>query len=306
MRYLAILLVVMLAAPFTSTFAQDEEEQGGALALNVIVPDLGDNFRSSDESTLETRMQQMTSNYGIGGTSLNPNFVFVPDVIVKEYSSVGSAPPRKLAKLEVVLKIANAESETLFSTGTIQTSGVGRNKQEALSEAINKLDTRDSKIEDFIKDAKKEIIEYYNQQCDNLIQQAETKANSEQFEQAFQSLYRIPTGADCYDKAMDKVNEVFNQYQKVKCSKLLSSARAAHSAGNMDEAAQNLALIPASSECNEKAKKLAEKIEDERLMKYEDDVEIRKLKVRAARDIALAFAKNQPDKQVDIRFLTTN
>lgn len=304
MRYILLsAFLVFICCSILEVSAQEEGDRSG-IALNVIVSDLGDDFRSNDESTLETRLQQLASNYGTGGSNFNPNFVLVPDVIINDYEMMGGAPPRTLAKLEIILKIANAESQTIFSSTSVKTSGVGDNKKEAISEAIKKMDTRGDKLEELVGSAKKEIVQYYNNQCQNILKKADANLNADKFGAAFSYLYRIPAEADCYEKAMDKVDKYFTRYQQVKCSKLISAAEAAYGAGDLDLAAQKLALIPSSSECSEEASELADEMKDERIMKYKTEAEIEKLKVESAREIALAFAKNQPDKVVDIRFLT--
>ncbi len=299
-----VLSFFIFVPPFPSV-AQDDGSSGeeSAIAFNAVVPDLGDDFNSRDQRVLNTRLDQIATNYGTGGTNFNPNFVLVPDVIIDGYETVGGAPARTLAKLDVVLKTGNAETKTEFKSLSLRTSGVGENKKEAMHNALKKLDTRSDELKDFMEGSKQKVIEYYNEHCENILQKARSSADAQNFEKAFSHVYSIPSTAPCYDKAQDMVSELFSEYQKVKCKKLMSRARAAHGAGHMDMAARFLALVPTNSECQEASKKLANKMEDERLMKYKKEVEIRKLKAKAARDIAIAFAKNQPDTVVDVNFL---
>lgn len=300
----SLFFIALILLPFAAfNQSEDGDDNKSAIAFNGIVPDLGDDFSSRNKRTLQTRIDQITSNYGTGGTNFNPNFVIVPDVIIDGYETVGGAPPRTLAKLDVVLQTGNAETKTKFSSLSLKASGVGENKQEAVGNAIGKIDTRSDKLKTFMEESKQEVIDYYDENCQDILSKAESSADAQNFEQAFKRLYSIPSTAGCYDKAQDKVGEVFSQYQEVKCAKLMSRARASHGAGNMDQAARFLSLVPTNSDCQEAAKKLANKMEDERLMKYKKEVEIRKLKARAARDIAIAFAKNQPDKVVKVNFL---
>ncbi len=304
MRYLKYLLIVgLLFWGFKGISQENTESSGSGIALNIIVPNLGEHFDQSDQSTLESRLQQMATNYGIGGASFNPNFVLVPNVVIDEYKTIGSAPPRTLAKIEVILKIGNAQSKTIFSTASMKATGVGETKDEALSEAIGKIETEDDKVKDFVKGAKEDIISYYNEQCDKILKKASANAESENFNKAFRLLNQIPSGAQCYEKAMNKVEAVFKKYQETRCSKLLSRAKAAYGAGDMETAARFLALIPSSSECSKKAEELSSEMKEERLDKYEKESDIRKLRVEAAKDIAITFGENQPDKKVDIRFL---
>ncbi len=304
MRYWNFLFGIIAAFLLVSGISVQQDDKTSGIALNIIVPALQDDFNERDRTALQARVEQMASHYGIGGSNFNPDFVMVPTVLIDDYETMGGGR-RTLAKLEVILKIANAESKTTFATKAFKTSGVGDNKNEALSEAIKNLDTHNKKVENFINTAKEKIIQYYDSKCDKIINKAVSNAEMEKFKLAFSMLYGIPAEANCRQSALDKIEEIFNQYQKVKCSKLLSAAQAAHGAGNMEKAAKRLALIPSDSECSKKAKKLANKMEDERIMKYKTEAEIKKLKVEAAREIALAFAKNQPDEQVDIRFLNT-
>lgn len=300
----SLFFIALFLFPFSAfNQSEGENEDQSAIAFNAIVPELGDDFSSRNRRDLQTRMDQITTNYGTGGASFNPNFVLVPSVVIEGYETVGGAPPRTLAKLDVVLKTGNAETKTKFSSLSMKASGVGENKQEAVGNAINKIDTRSDKLKTFMKESKQEVIEYYDKHCEDILKKAQSSANAQNFEEAFSHLYSIPSTCDCYDKAQEKVDEIFSQYQEAKCAKLMSRARAAHGAGHMDQAARFLALVPTNSECQEDAKKLANKMKDERIMKYKKEVEVRKLKAKAARDIAVAFAKNQPDKVVSVNFL---
>lgn len=294
-------LSVLLSNPL---LAQTEGEDGGSgIAFNAIVPSLGSDFNARDRKTMQARLDQITSNYGTGGTNFNPNFVMVPNVIIEGFERTGQ---KTLAKLDIVLQTGNAETKTKFTSFSMRSSGVGDNKRDALNSAINKMDTRSEELESFMKEAEQEVIAYYKKHCEDILKQAVSQAEMEKFEKAFAHLFSIPSTASCYDEAQEKVSELFSMYQEAKCAKLMSRARAAHGAGNMDRAARYLALVPTNSECQEQAEELAEKMEEERLMKYETEAEIEKLKAKAARDIAIAFAENQPDTRVDIRFLRTH
>ncbi len=302
-RY-SLILIALFSLPFVTSAQTDEgNEDQNAIAFNAIVPELGDDFNARNQQILQTRLDQITTNYGTGGTNFNPNFVLVPSVIINGYETVGGAPPRTLAKLDVILKTGNAETKTKFTSLSLKTNGVGENKAEALHNALSKLETRNDKLKDFMESSKQEVVEYYKNNCDNILQKARSSADAQKFEKAFSHIYSIPASSGCYDKAQEMVGEVFSEFQEAKCAKLITSARAAHGAGHMDQAARFLSLVPTNSECQEDAKKLANKMEDERLMKYKKEVEVRKLKAKAARDIAVAFAKNQPDKVVDVNFL---
>lgn len=303
-RSLLFLFVLSLLFPLRGTGqTEGEDDAPSGIAFNAIVPSLGSDFNARDRKALQTRLDQITSNYGTGGPNFNPSFVMVPNVIIEGFERTGQ---KTLAKLDIVLQTGNADTETKFTSMSMKSNGVGENKREALNSAINKIDTRSDELETFMKKSEKEVIAYYKEHCEDILQQAVSQAEMENFEQAFSFLFSIPSTAGCYDQAQDKVSELFSMYQEAKCAKLMSRARASHGAGKMDRAARYLALVPTNSECQEQAKELAEKMEEERLMKYETEKEIEKLKAKAARDIAIAFAKNQPDKQVDIHFLRTH
>jgi hypothetical protein len=123
------------------------------------------------------------------------------------------------------------------------------------------------------------------------------------YESAFKSLQGIDPLASCYDKVLSLQAEIASHW----CSLALGEASGAWASRDSELASFYLSQIPMDSECAVDAQKLATEmganLDKWKERDYEfkkDEVLIEKLRIKAARDVGMEYARNQPRERVVI------
>jgi hypothetical protein len=241
-------------------------------------------------------MMQITSSNGMGGgAEIASRFILVPKINVTQFENTPSAPARVLAKMDLILFIADASEKKVFATHTFKATGVGKSDQDAYLNGVQNLSATGDEMAAFIETGKKKIVEYYNQNCDRILKDAKAKAATQQFDAALEDLLSVPPEATtCYDKAMIQLPIVFKQRQEFMCGTLLQKANAEMAAGHEDVAALYLGQILPGTKCFDEAQKTVKKLNEQHLMKYKAQLELQKNILAFIKEYALVDAANRP------------
>ena len=171
------------------------------------------------------------------------------------------------------------------------------------------------------EEGKTRIIEYYNSQCDFFITDARSQAAMENYDEALYMLLSIPNVCkDCYMRAQAEIPGMYKNKIDKECASYLTQARSAWMArGSADEArdaameaSMLLSEINPNAECYDEAlsfmKQIGKKMEeiDNREWEFVKRMEDHRHKealssINAAKEIEMAWAKNQPKTIYNIR-----
>lgn len=307
-----LLLVISLITSCLFGFSQNnlgKSDDAARVALTVYVPDnLGDLDATSRQS-LKTRLDRIVTSTGLGA-SAGSRFILTAKIVetTKEVST--TTPVIYVYELEVTLMIGDGIGGTKFASHAVSVKGSGNSKTKAYMSAIKNIKDNDPAYQTFIDNGKKKIIEYFNSKCDFILKDAQALASKEQYEQAMFTLTQVPEVCkDCYMKAMDAVGPIYQKQIDRECKKNLAEAtnvwNANQNSTGADQASTFLAKIEPKASCFNEAKALSDKIAkrvkelDQRewafmLKQQQDDVDIQKATIKAARDIGVAYGENQP------------
>ena len=136
-------------------------------------------------------------------------------------------------------------------------------------------------------------------------------ASKAEYDAAIAKLFAIPEVCkECYDKAMNAVGPIYKMQIDRQCKKDLMEANNVWST-NQDysggeKASAFLAKIDPNSSCYAEGRTLSDKIAkrikeiDQRewafqMKQQQDQVDLEKASIKAARDIGVAYGENQPD-----------
>jgi hypothetical protein len=282
----------------------------GRISLVTIVPDQVDGLTPSAKSNLENKLNQIASNNGLGGWSLNNRFILTANVAVLSKEITSSLPTMHVYTLEITFFVGDGIDGTLFASSSVSLKGVGETETKAYISALKAIKPDDPKISAFLDKGKKKILEYYNGRCDFILKEAEMLASKNDFEAAIAKLIDVPEVCKgCYDKAMNAVAPIFQKQIDRQCKiDILEATNAWNSsqdAVGAEKASEHLSRIEPNSSCYNDAKLLSDKISkrildlDKRewnfkLKQQQDDIDIQKATIKAARDIGVAYGKNQP------------
>jgi len=282
----------------------------GRIALNAYIPEQAEGISSTAKRMLMNKLNQVATRNGMAGSSLNPRFIIVPNITVLSKDITPTAPPMIALTLEVTFYIGDGIEGKLFSSSSIEVKGVGTNETKAYISAIRQIKPTNSSLRTLVKNGKTKIIEYYNDNCDFIIKQAQTLETQQQYGAAIFQLMTIPPVCkECYNKCMDYAGPLYQKYIDKQCKIKLSEAQNAWKSGQDVEAATKaanyLSEIDPNAACYSEAIKLTEEIGvrvkeiDQRewdfTLKIEQDmVNIQDSLISATKEIGVAYGTNQP------------
>ena len=277
----------------------------GKISLSIVMPENLEDLDESNLSNLETKILEIVNKTGLSGTGYNNNFVIYPKFAI--YSSKISKGMQNITFIdcELSLFVKQVDNNMVFSTISKKLNGNGISKQEAISNAIDNLDSSEEPFSKFIEKGKIRIIQYYESKCADLIVQADGMAKRQSYEEALALLLSIPSEVSCYSKVQAKSIEIYKNYQSYRCGALLQQAQSDAAQNDYSSSLSSLSQIDPSSKCGPAAKALMVKIEakidaanrqqfEATMMVYKDAVQLEKQRINAVRDIAVEYARNQP------------
>ncbi|MBP6390254.1 MAG: hypothetical protein KA352_05125 [Flavobacteriales bacterium] len=285
----------------------------GRIALTPYVPEQVEGMTDIARNSLLSKLAQILTQNGMSGGALDPRFVLAANAVVLTKDITPTAPPMQAYTLEVGLYIGDGMDGTLFASHSVTLKGVGETESKAYSAALKNLKPKDPAYEPFLAKGKTRIIEYYNTRCDFIITEAKALESKGEFEAAIAKLMSVPEAcADCYNKCKDLVGGVYQRKIDRDCKILLDKAQSAWNSTLNEEGAREagdlLAQIDPNSKCYTEAGTLMDKMFaeikkrvkdlDERewklkLKQQQDDVDIAKATIEAARAVGVAYGNNQ-------------
>jgi hypothetical protein len=306
----SIILSILVVIHY-NIYAQNETSEDAArITLAAFVPQQIDQMPEAARSSLANKLSQIVTQNGLGGKASNERFIITANINVISKELTASAPPMQAYVLDITLYIGDGIEGTKFASVSTQAKGVGESETKAYISALKNLKTKDPKYQSFIEQGKAKIIEYYNSKCDFMIKEAQTFASQNKFEEAIFKLTGVPEVCKgCYDKCMDAVAPIFQKQIDRDCKLKLTEATNLWAANQTVEAGNQageiLSTIEPSAACFNEVKTLSSKIGTRvkeldtrewnfKLKEQQDDVNIQKATIKAARDIGVAYGNNQP------------
>jgi hypothetical protein len=318
-----LILLLLLGFQY-SAFSQNTAEKAddcGRITLFAYIPDQVGGLTIEAKKVLENKLNQITTKYGIGGRAIEQRFIITANIIELTKDISSTTPAIYTYNLQITFYIGDGKEGTKFSSYAINIKGSGKSEAKAYLAALANMKTDDPAYGKFLEEGKTRIVEYYNSKCDFILKEAKMLESRSEFDAAIAKLVGIPEVCkDCYSKAMDAVGLIYQKQIDKECKILMSKAKSIWSA-NQDEngateAANALAQIDPNSSCYNDAKGMMEKIyqdiktrvkeiEDRewkfKLKQQQDNVDMQKANIKAARDIGVAYGTHQQPTVYNIR-----
>lgn len=310
-KFLLITSFFLFGASFQ---AQEKLDDFGRIVLNTYLPELA-NIPSEAKNFLNTKLTQITTNNGMGGSTVNPRFIITASVNIGTKDIIPGPPQMIAQNLEVTLFIGDAISNIRFSNLSLNLKGVGTNENKAFIEAFKMINPKNAQITGFLEEGKQKIIQYYSSQCDFIIKDAQSLSKQGNFDEAIYKLSLVPEVCeDCYFKCIDTMLQIYQTKidvdgkKKFNEAKLLWSANqtsaGAEQAGDIlsqidpmascqNDVSQFINSINAKLKADEKAKW------DFKMKQYADKITMQKEQIRIAESQAKRddqFRENQANR----------
>ena len=288
--------VILLLVSF-QTQAQAKLEDFGRIILNTYLPE-NNSIPSEAKKALETKLNQITTNNGMGGSAVNPRFI-ITAVLNIGTKDIIPGPPQMIAQnIDVTLFVGDAITNTVFSNTVISIKGVGTNENKSLIDAIKNINPKNKDISTFLEEGKNKIISYYTTQCDFIIKDAETLAKQQKFDEAIYKLALVPEVCkECYFKCLDDLTKIYQLKIDADCKSKFNEAKTTWTANpnpaGAEKAGDILSTINPEATCQTEITMFIKNIDaklkaDEKarwqfkMKQYADKIAIKKDQIRIA------------------------
>jgi hypothetical protein len=288
----------------------------GRISLDVFIPDQIESIPSNAKSLLINKLTQAVAKKGMGGSGASPRFLLTANMDILTKDIIPTTPVNEAYTFEVSLFIVDFIDRNIVSSTSFTTKGAGTNKNKAYTNGLSVIDLRNSNVDQFLDEGKRKIIEYYNSRCDFVITRAKALAAQKQFENALNTLASIPeVSKDCYMSAMKEIGPIYKDFADFNCQILINIASSCWAAQPNSDGAQLagavLSQIDPDSKCYAESRKLIDKMEQKVLKDenrdwkffekvFENEVMLESLRIRAWRDVGVAWGKGQQPTYNDI------
>lgn len=274
-----LFLFAFLISCFTISSAQTAEEKADNISLFVgVVPGSNKQLNDQQREKLENKVRQCASRSGVVNIGMS-SFLLNPQLDVDEINMVQGLKNIVTTKCELVLTISRTDYKQFpgqsFGSLSMRITGSGTDTAQAISNAVQQINTSDPRIKDFIVTTKAKILDYYVQHCDEVIKEARRHYELQQHGLSIGLLFSVPVSAPCYDEARKMSISVYKEFLKDECETQLlqlksilvttkSTGAASNSAQNKyDKALKLIADMNPAAECYPEAYGMIKKLESD-------------------------------------------
>lgn len=304
--YQLLLSALAISPSLSAQNDRGKSDDVARIALYAYVPSNSDGMPAGAQENLRNKLNQIATANGLGGGAANQPFIITANVVVVDKVIQPGAPAMHVLNMDVSLYVGDGIEGTLFSSATKSVKGVGENETKAYINALKGIQVKDPAFVEMLETGKNRIVEYYNANCDFIIQKAMAQSGQENFDAALSILAGVPTVcAKCHEFASEAATSVYKAKRDKDCRISMAKAKAAMADESYREAAMALAtgIVPGAI-CYEEASKLMDDIErkaeaknkrdwDFAMKAYDNAVDIRKQEVSAWREVGVAYGQNQ-------------
>lgn len=268
----------------------------------------GDVVPEAINSKLEGKLVQALGKAGMISAPYDSRF-FVAGRFDDALNDVTGGPSQKYyVKTTLTLYVGDADEQKIFASESFDLSGVGNSEQLAYMKALNKVNPSNPTLVKFLDNAQRKIIEYYDAHYPEYITKSRQAMAKREYGEALYYATSIPACCKGYDEANALVLTICKEEIDYDGKRLLALAKGAWAANpNAEGAAEAhsyLSQIDPSASCAKEAEALSRKISDvtkqqwdfETVTKYNNAVALEKERIRAAKEVAVAWAKSRPQQ----------
>jgi len=235
------------------SYAQVKLDDFGRIILNTFLPD-NIALPAEAKGQLQTKLNQITSSNGMGGSQANPRFIITAHINVGTKDIIAGPPQMIAQNVDLVLFVGDALTNTIFSNSTLSLKGVGTNENKAFIEALKNFNPKNKEVAAFLEEGKSKIINYFNTNCDFIIKDAQTLVKQEKYDEAIYQLSLVPDVCQvCYFKCLDTLASIYQQKIDADCKVKFNESKviwaAAQNPAGAEKAGDILSTINPMASC---------------------------------------------------------
>lgn len=246
-----ILLIITIIFTLSAFGQQNEIDR---ISISAVLPDYKD-IPVEVLQSLESKLQSIVAQQGMGDRQLD-RFLITARIDVTNKDITQTAPPKISMKIDITFIIGDVLENIIYGTHTISSAGIGINETKAYIAAFQRIKSNNPELQQWIAHTKRQIIEYYEENCSLLVRDAESKALMGQYDEAIMQLITVPSVCSkCYASCRAKSLEIYDMRKKAELEKLDKAGR------ELIRQARSTWSLKHDYECAEKALDLLSKVD---------------------------------------------
>lgn len=307
MKVRLLLLWIMAFCCSAVLFPQTLSDES-RISLNAVVAD--ENIPLEACRNLENKLTRAIAANGYADNGYCDRFVLTAKVDILSKDVVPSTPARISHKMEVTFMVGDVIENKVYATCTVSLAGIGTNETKAFISAFSKVNPNHKELQAMLVGARQKIVAFYTDGCDEIVQNAQSLANMQKYDEAIFRLMSVPNVcAECYQKCQSAASGIYSRKIDTEAVTLLNQAKAewmshpnvdgaqtvASIIGKINPQAKNYDEVTAfRQEISSKLEAEAKKVWDFRMKQYEDNLAFKSSIVDACKAIGVAFGNGQP------------
>lgn len=296
-RFISILIISLI-------FCKGMSAQECDTSITVAMPQHIEGLNEAQKSYLCSKLEQLVVSQGVTADFSYTQFVLTADVAGMQKDVVPTMPASVTCQYDVIIKLIDRVGAKTIGAQTINVRGAGHTEMKAIQNSLRIINPQNKNLIDFIKGAKSKVLTYYNEHATQIVSQAHRLANLDKYEEAFNLLASVP---ECCNKYNEVTREIISIYPKARDKvgeKFLKEARRIWTVDQTGAAAEKacywLSLIDPKSSAYAAGERLYAEIKDRvkvevqhEMKVYDDNVDLIKEQINAAKEIGMAYGKGQ-------------
>lgn len=280
---------------------------------------------------LSQKLSNVISQNGIQSQMGDSRFILTCYVSEESKNVLSTSPTQIAYVLNLHLFMGDGETGTKYISETFRTKGVGATEEKAYLNAVKNLNVKSEQMASFVGRGRKRIIEYYENNKNQIISSVRSYISGKDLERAAYELCLIPQECSYYNEVQNLLGQVNGRIVDNNSSELFLSAESIW-AGEQNESSANqvaelISKIDPNASCFSEANKfmssVTERMEQlnnrewaarQRQLAHEREMEViresnrstetqMRIKaqrdqniatIKAVRDVAVQYAKSRP------------
>lgn len=306
-KHIFIYLAVVFA--FSATAMAQSAKDIGLICLNPYIPET-EALGQRATSMLTSKLQQIATANGMSGAGFDNRFIITAHVQKLKSSQTQTFPLKNAVQISVGIYVGDGLDGTLYSSYNCEVKGIGDSEDQAISNAVRKVNPNQEELQKAISKGKEQILKYYDKMSGNIIQTAKGSAAAGKYEDAINMLFAIPMTNKDFQTAQALIAQYGRTSLDNKNLEIIRQARSAWSANPTEEGATEansiLQKLDAPSakiqteakglqnEMAARLKAVSDREFRQEAQKEQNEKEVRLAGIRAAASVAKAYIASRP------------
>lgn len=309
-----MIYILAIAAFSIINFSNSSFAQNCEIPVSVMVID-SENLDMSSVSILKNRLSNVAANKGLVANLDYSQFFVGVKINMIDKQIVSGSPIQVVTNYGVNIYVADLYNQKIFSSVYLELKGVGHNELKSLNSAISRITPSNVKITNTIESGKSKIVEYYNNRYKDILAMADREAKLNNYVEAVALCSSIPVCTNGGKEATKKAVEYYDKYRDELNKYLFNEAKAVWVGSQTAEAAQCAAEMLAEIDPNSSSYNAAQSLLNEikaqvrkdvdfkEKEKYNNQVDIEKLKIDAIKAVGVAYGNGQQPNTTNLGWI---